>query len=309
MALRIVFMGTPQFSVPVLEAIVAAGHNVVGVYTQPPRPAGRGMAEQKSPVHVAAQSHGIGVSTPRNFKAAEDREAFAALKADAAVVVAYGLLLPKEVLDAPRLGCFNVHASRLPRWRGAAPIQRAIMAGDKETAVMVMRMEEGLDTGPICLSASIPIGPQTTAGTLHDELSAAGAPLMVEALKRLEAGTLTETPQPVVGVTYAAKIDKREARIDFARPANLVAVHIRGLSPFPGAWLELAGKTPERLKVLNAEEVPGTGTPGEVIGDDLTIACTDGAVRLTRVQRAGKKPVSAEEFLRGFTLPVGTRLS
>ncbi|MGE0055815.1 MAG: methionyl-tRNA formyltransferase [Hyphomicrobium sp.] len=309
MALRVVFMGTPQFSVPVLEAIVAAGHKVVGVYTQPPRPAGRGMAEQKSPVHVAAQSHGIRVFTPRNFKAAEDREAFAALKADAAVVVAYGLLLPKEVLDAPRHGCFNVHASRLPRWRGAAPIQRAIMAGDKETAVMVMRMEEGLDTGPICLSASIPIGPQTTAGTLHDELSAAGAPLMVEALKRLEAGTLTETPQPEVGVTYAAKIDKREARIDFARPANLVAAHIRGLSPFPGAWLELAGKTPERLKVLNAEEVPGTGTPGEVIGDDLTIACTDDAVRLTRVQRAGKKPVSAEEFLRGFTLPVGTRLS
>ncbi|MGE3516298.1 MAG: methionyl-tRNA formyltransferase [Hyphomicrobium sp.] len=309
MALRIVFMGTPQFSVPVLDAIVAAGHKVVGVYTQPPRPAGRGMAEQKSPVHVAAQSHGIRVFTPRNFKAAEDREAFAALKADAAVVVAYGLLLPKEVLDAPRHGCFNVHASRLPRWRGAAPIQRAIMAGDKETAVMVMRMEEGLDTGPICLSASIPIGPQTTAGTLHDELSAAGAPLMVEALKRLEAGTLTETPQPEVGVTYAAKIDKREARIDFARPANLVAAHIRGLSPFPGAWLELAGKTPERLKVLNAEEVPGTGTPGEVIGDDLTIACTDDAVRLTRVQRAGKKPVSAEEFLRGFTLPVGTRLS
>ncbi|MEZ5899324.1 MAG: methionyl-tRNA formyltransferase [Hyphomicrobiaceae bacterium] len=309
MALRIVFMGTPQFSVPVLEAIVAAGHKVVGVYTQPPRPAGRGMAEQKSPVHVAAQSHGIRVFTPRNFKAAEDREAFAALKADAAVVVAYGLLLPKEVLDAPWHGCFNVHASRLPRWRGAAPIQRAIMAGDKETAVMVMRMEEGLDTGPICLSASVPIEPQTTAGTLHDELSAVGAPLMVEALKRLEAGTLNETPQPEVGVTYAAKIDKREARIDFGRPAHLVAAHIRGLSPFPGAWLELAGKTPERLKVLNAEEVPGTGTPGEVIGGDLTIACTDGAVRLTRVQRAGKKPVSAEEFLRGFTLPVGTRLS
>ncbi len=310
MALRIVFMGTPQFSVPVLEAIVAAGHELAAVYTQPPRPAGRGMAEQKSPVHLAAEAGGIDVRTPRNFKAPEDRAAFAALKADAAVVVAYGLLLPKEILDAPRLGCFNVHASRLPRWRGAAPIQRAIMAGDEETAVMVMRMEEGLDTGPICLTSVVPIGPQMTAGELHDRLSAAGAPLMVEGLSLLEAGDLRETPQPEAGVTYADKIDKREARIDFAQPAKCVAAQIRGLSPFPGAWLELPGPAPERLKVLNAVAVPGRGEPGEVLGEeDLTIACSDAAVRLTRVQRAGKKAVTAEEFLRGFSLPPGTRLT
>lgn len=308
MALRIVFMGTPHFSVAVLEAIVAAGHEVIAVYTQPPRPAGRGMAEQKSPVHLAAETHGISVRTPRNFKAADDRAAFAALKADAVVVVAYGLLLPKDILDAPRLGCFNVHASRLPRWRGAAPIQRAIMAGDETTAVMVMRMEEGLDTGPICLSRIVPIGPGMTAGELHDELSAAGAPLMVEALAQLESGTLPQTAQPDDGVTYAAKIDKREARIDFARPAKLVAAHIRGLSPFPGSWLELPAHASERLKVLNAVEVSGAGAPGEVIGNDLTIACATGAVRLTRVQRSGKKAVTAEEFLRGFSLPHGTRL-
>ena len=308
MALRIVFMGTPHFSVAVLEAIVAAGHEVIAVYTQPPRPAGRGMAEQKSPVHLAAETHGISVRTPRNFKAADDRAAFAALKADAVVVVAYGLLLPKDILDAPRLGCFNVHASRLPRWRGAAPIQRAIMAGDETTAVMVMRMEEGLDTGPICLSRIVPIGPGMTAGELHDELSAAGAPLMVEALAQLESGTLPQTAQPDDGVTYAAKIDKREARIDFARPAKLVAAHIRGLSPFPGSWLELPAHASERLKVLNAVEVSGAGEPGEVISNDLTIACATGAVRLTRVQRSGKKAVTAEEFLRGFSLPQGPRL-
>ena len=308
MALRIVFMGTPLFSVPVLEAIIAAGHEVIAVYTQPPRPAGRGMAEQKSPVQLAAEAHAISVRTPRDFKAEEDRAAFAALRADVAVVAAYGLLLPKEILDAPRLGCFNVHASRLPRWRGAAPIQRAILAGDESTAVMVMRMEEGLDTGPICLSRIVPIGPGMTAGDLHDELSAAGAPLMVEALAQLESEALTQTPQPEDGVTYAAKIDKREARIDFARPAKLVAAHIRGLSPYPGAWLELPGPASERLKVLNAVEVPGAGEPGEVIGNDLTIACATGAVRLIRVQRSGKKAVTAEEFMRGFSLPLGTRL-
>jgi len=308
MALRIVFMGTPLFSVPVLEAIIAAGHEVIAVYTQPPRPAGRGMAEQKSPVQLAAEAHAISVRTPRDFKAEEDRAAFAALRADVAVVAAYGLLLPKEILDAPRLGCFNVHASRLPRWRGAAPIQRAIMAGDESTAVMVMRMEEGLDTGPVCLSRTVLIGPGMTAGDLHDELSAAGAPLMVEALAQLESEALTQTPQPEDGVTYAAKIDKREARIDFARPAKLVAAHIRGLSPYPGAWLELPAPASERLKVLNAVEVPGAGKPGEVIGNDLTIACASGAVRLIRVQRSGKKAVTAEEFMRGFLLPLGTRL-
>jgi methionyl-tRNA formyltransferase len=306
---RIVFMGTPQFSVPVLEAILAAGHQVVAVYTQPPRPAGRGMTESKSPVHAAAERHGLTVITPKNFKAEEDRAAFAALNADAAVVVAYGLLLPEAVLNAPRLGCYNLHASKLPRWRGAAPIQRAIMAGDTVTAVMVMRMEKGLDTGPICLSHEIAITPQTTAASLHDELSHAGAPLMVEALRRLEAGTLTQTPQPEQGVTYAAKIDKAEARIDFAEPAAAVASHIRGLSPFPGAWTTIRqGGVEERLKVLNAVAVDGDGHPGEVLDSELTVACAQGAVRLSEVQRAGKKPVSAQEFLRGFPLPPGSRI-
>lgn len=306
--MRIVFMGTPHFSVPVLEAILAAGHEVVAVYTQPPRPAGRGMAESKSPVHVTAEKHGLAVVTPKNFKAEEDRAAFAALKADAAVVVAYGLLLPEAVLDAPRLGCYNLHASKLPRWRGAAPIQRAIMAGDDVTAVMVMRMEKGLDTGPVCLSHEITITPDMTAGSLHDMLSLAGAPLMVEALRQLEAGTLRQTPQPEQGVTYAAKIDKAEAQINFARPARAVADHIRGLSPFPGAWTTITSGAQERLKVLHAVAVEGDGAPGTVLDGSLTVACAQGAVRLTQVQRAGKKPVSAQEFLRGFPLPPGSRI-
>ena len=256
------------------------------------------------------ESRGLPVLTPKNFKDPVDRASFASVKADAAVVVAYGLLLPEEVLNAPRYGCFNVHASKLPRWRGAAPIQRAIMAGDPVTAVMVMRMEKGLDTGPICLSHDVAIGPETTAGSLHDELSRAGAPLMVEALRRLERGDLQQTPQPQEGVTYAAKIDKAEARIDFAKPAAAVAAHIRGLSPSPGAWLALpVPQGEERLKVLNALAVAGSGMPGEVLDDALTIACQSGAVRLTQVQRAGKKPVPAAEFLRGFTLLPGTRLA
>ena len=302
-------MGTPGFSVPVLEAILAAGHEVAAVYSQPPRPAGRGMAEQKSPVHFFAEKRGIPVLTPKNFKDATDRAAFAAHGADAAVVVAYGLLLPEEVLQAPRLGCFNVHASKLPRWRGAAPIQRAIMAGDTSTAVMVMRMEKGLDTGPVCLSREVAITPETTAGTLHDELSIAGAELMAEALARLDVGTLPATPQPETGVTYAAKIDKSEAHIDFDRSATAVAAHIRGLSPVPGAWTTVkttAGE--ERLKVLNARVADGKGVPGEVLDDTLLVACAEGAVRLTEVQRAGKRPVSAVEFLRGCKLRPGDRL-
>lgn len=302
-------MGTPDFSVPVLEAILAAGHKVAAVYSQPPRPAGRGMAEQKSPVHAFAEKHEIPVFTPKNFKDAGNRAAFAALRSDAAVVVAYGLLLPEEILEAPRLGCFNVHASKLPRWRGAAPIQRAIMAGDTSTAVMVMRMEKGLDTGPVCLSREVAISETTTAGALHDELSIAGAELIVEALARLEAGTLFATPQPDTGITYAAKIDKSEAHIDFNRPAAVVAAHIRGLSPFPGAWaavMTAAGE--ERLKVLNARVADGKGAPGEVLDDTLLVACADGAVRLTQVQRAGKRPVSAAEFLRGCKLNRGDRL-
>ncbi len=309
MALRIVFMGTPGFAVPVLEAIAAAGHGIAAVYSQPPRPAGRGMADMKSPVHRVAEARGIKVLTPLNFKDSTDREAFAAHHADAAVVVAYGLLLPEAILNAPRLGCFNVHASKLPRWRGAAPIQRAIMAGDSITAVNVMRMEKGLDTGPVCLGRDITIGPDMTAGALHDDLAVAGAEVMAEALARLEAGTLTSTPQSKAGVTYAAKIDRRETRIDFTKPAEDVVNHIRGLSPAPGAWFETGGTKPERVKVLSAAVAEGSGQPGTVLDGHLTIACGSRAVRLREVQRAGKKPVTADEFLRGCKLDAGTRLT
>lgn len=310
MPLDIMFMGTPDFSVPVLDAIVAAGHRVVAVYSQPPRPAGRGLAELKSPVHRRADVLGIPVRTPKNFKTDEDRAAFADLKADAAVVVAYGLLLPAAVLDAPRLGCFNVHASKLPRWRGAAPIQRAIMAGDAVTAVNIMRMDEGLDTGPVCLGRDVAIAPDMTAGELHDTLSALGANLMVEALGELEAGTLRAVPQPQEGVTYAAKIDKRETRIDFTKTATEVANHIRGLSPFPGAWFEanLGGK-PERIKVLRASAIAKNGEPGVLLDGELTIACGEGAIRIDELQRAGKQPMKAADFLRGARLEPGTRLA
>jgi methionyl-tRNA formyltransferase len=310
MTLRVVFMGTPAFSVPTLSEILGAGHEVVAVYAQPPRPAGRGMAETPSPVHRFAAESGVPVYTPRNFKAADTQALFAGHKADVAVIVAYGLILPKPILDAPRLGCVNVHASALPRWRGAAPIQRAIMAGDTETAVMVMRMEEGLDTGPVCLAERTQIGRDETAGELHDRLSLLGAGLLIRALAALERGSLTETPQPAEGVTYAAKIDKAEAHIDFTRPALAVHGHIRGLSPFPGAWFEVdAEGRRERIKVLRAVRADGAGEPGTVLDDALTIACGDGAVRLTELQRAGKKPMAAAELLRGFTLPKGTRLS
>ncbi len=308
--MRIVFMGTPDFSVPVLEAILAEGHDCVAVYSQPPRPSGRGMAETKSPVHRLAEARGIPVSTPVNFKADADREAFAALKADAAVVVAYGLLLPEAVLAAPRFGCFNVHASKLPRWRGAAPIQRAIMAGDTTTAVMVMRMEKGLDTGPVCLSKDIEIGPQMTAGELHDRLREVGASVMVEALALLEAGKLAAAPQSDAGITYAAKIDKSETRIDFTKAADQVVNHIRGLSPFPGAWFTITGPHgSERIKVLRAVAAAGTGAPGTFLDGDLTIACGEGAVSLKELQRAGKKAATAPEFLRGFSLERGTRVT
>ena len=310
MPLKIVFMGTPDFSVPVLDAVVAAGHDVVAVYSQPPRPAGRGMAEVKSPVHRRAEALGIPVRTPVNFKSDEDRSAFAGLEADAAVVVAYGLLLPTAVLDATRLGCFNVHASKLPRWRGAAPIQRAIMAGDTLTAVDVMRMEQGLDTGPVCLARDITIPPEMTAGELHDALSQAGAALMREALENLEAGTLQCVPQSAEGVTYAAKIDKAEARIDWTQPAHAVLRHIHGLSPFPGAWCELAGEgEPVRLKILRCELAKGSGQPGDVLDDNLAIACGDGAVRILELQRAGKGPMKAADFLRGTPLKPPARLS
>jgi methionyl-tRNA formyltransferase len=310
MSLKIVFMGTPDFSVPALEAIHAAGHEVLAVYAQPPRPAGRGLAERPSPVHAKAAALGIPVRTPRSLRDAEQQTLFADLKADAAVVIAYGLILPAPILAAPRLGCFNVHASALPRWRGAAPIQRAIMAGDTETAVMVMRMEEGLDTGPVGLTKRVPIDRDMTAGELHDILARRGADLIVAALAELEGGTFKAVPQPTEGVTYAAKIDKKETEIDFARPAAEIHNHIRGLSPFPGAWFEAAppGGRPERIKVLRTTLGEGSGEPGEVLDDTLTIACGEGAVRLLEVQRAGKRAMTAEEFLRGFTMPRGTRL-
>lgn len=310
MPLDIVFMGTPDFSVSVLDALVAAGHRVVAVYSQPPRPAGRGLAELKSPVHRRAEALGIPVRTPKNFKTDEDRAAFADLQADAAVVVAYGLLLPAAVLDAPHRGCFNVHASKLPRWRGAAPIQRAIMAGDAATAVNIMRMDEGLDTGPVCLGRDVAITPDMTAGELHDTLSALGAELTVEALAGLESGTLRAVAQPQEGVTYAAKIDKRETRIDFAKSATDVANHIRGLSPFPGAWFEanLGGK-PERIKVLRASSIAKDGEPGVLLDGELTIACGKGAIRIEELQRAGKQPMKAADFLRGARLEAGTRLA
>jgi methionyl-tRNA formyltransferase len=312
MPLRVVFMGTPDFSVPTLGAIAAAGHQVVAVYTQPPRPAGRGMAERKSPVHLQAEALRIPVHTPMKLRTPEAAATFREHRADVAVVVAYGLILTKAILEAPRFGCLNLHASALPRWRGAAPIQRAIMAGDRETAAMVMRMEEGLDTGPVCLADVVPIGATTTAGELHDVLSARGADLMARALALLEQGALVSTPQSDQGVTYAAKIDKSETHIDFSAPAPRVHDMIRGLSPFPGAWFEVgeAGKS-ERIKVLRSELVarPGSaGAVGEILDSELTVACAQGSVRLVELQRSGKKAMPASDLLRGFALPPGTRL-
>ena len=304
MSLRIVFMGTPVFSARVLEAILARGHQIVACYTRAPKPGGRrGLALTKSPVHELAESHAIPVFTPRSLRAEEEVEIFAGHGADVAIVVAYGLILPKPVLEAPRLGCLNLHASLLPRWRGAAPIQRAIMAGDAETGVMVMQMEEGLDTGPVALAARTLIGADVTAGQLHDVLAGLGADLAVQALDALEVSGLSFTPQPDEGVLYAHKIEKAEARIDWSAPARDVHNRIRGLSPFPGAWFEAdLGRGPERVKALQsslAENVNGQ-PPGALIGDDLTIACGQGAVSLLKVQRAGKMPVSAQDFLRGL---------
>lgn len=310
MTLRIVFMGTPDFSVPTLRALHAAGHEIVAAYSQPPRPAGRGMALTLSPVHAAAEALGIPVSTPTSLRSDEAAAAFAAHDADVAVVVAYGLLLPEAILAAPRHGCLNLHGSKLPRWRGAAPIQRAIMAGDAETAVEVMRMEKGLDTGPVCLSAVTPIEPDETTGDLHDRLAALGAETMVEALARLERGELACVAQPEDGVTYAKKIDKAEARIDWTRDAKALHDGVRGLSPFPGAWCEvpIAGKV-ERLKVLRTTLAGGSGAPGEILDEALTIACGRGAVRLVEVQRAGGRPVDAGAFRRGAGIGRGDRLT
>ena len=297
--MRIVFMGTPDFSVPTLTEIVSAGHEVVAVYTRAPKPAGRGQEERKSPVHLAAEEFGIPVFTPASLKGEAEQIVFSSHDADVAVVVAYGLLLPRRVLDAPRLGCLNLHGSLLPRWRGAAPIQRAIMAGDLQTGVMVMQMEEGLDTGPVALGEVIPIGPDMTAGELHDQMMRVGADLMGRALAALERGSLDFTPQPAEGTLYARKIEKAESRIDWSRPSAEVHNHIRGLSPFPGAWfeLELGGK-PARIKALRSTLAAGSGAPGSLL-DGLTIACGEGAVRLTQVQREGKGAMDAATFLRG----------
>ncbi|WP_305988905.1 methionyl-tRNA formyltransferase [Roseibium sp. MMSF_3544] len=311
MSLRVVFMGTPDFSVPTLIEIVGQGHEVVACYSQPPRPAGRGMDLKKSPVHETAESFGIPVSTPKSLKDQEEQAKFADLNADVAVVVAYGLLLPKAVLDAPQFGCLNLHASKLPRWRGAAPINRAIMAGDSETAVQVMRMEEGLDTGPVCMSETVTITSAMTAGDLHDQLSALGGDLMVRALAALSRGALGEQPQAEDGITYAAKLSKQETRIDWSKTAEEVHNHIRGLSPFPGAWCEMPlGSKPERVKILRSSLAEGGGAPGEVLSttDAPIVACATGAVQLDQVQRAGKKAVSGQEFLRGASLSDGTLL-
>jgi len=305
--MRIVFMGTPDFAVPTLSALLAAGHKVAAVYSRAPRPAGRGMGERKSPVHAYADAAGLPVLTPRTLRDEAQRQTFAGHQADVAVVAAYGLILPPPVLEAPRYGCLNLHASALPRWRGAAPIARAVMAGDAATAASIMRMEEGLDTGPVCLAEPMPIGPDTTAGELHDLLAERGAALMVQALARLEAGALPCMPQPDEGVTYAAKIDKAETAIDFTQPAAAVHNHVRGLSPFPGAWFA-AGAAGERIKVLRTHVAPGSGLPGTVLDAALTVACGDGAVQLLELQRAGKRPMAAAELLRGFPLPPGTRL-
>jgi len=297
-------MGTPEFSVPLLAALIAQGHDIAAVYTQPARPKGRGLAEEPSPVARLAAAHGLPVRAPITLRNPEAQADFAALALDAAVVAAYGLILPKPVLDAPRLGCFNLHASLLPRWRGAAPIQRAIMASDAESGAMVMRMEEGLDTGPVLMTARTEIG-RRTAGELTNELAQLGAPLMTRALTALEWGAATETPQSEDGVTYAKKVLKEEARIDWTKPAGEVDGLIRGLSPSPGAWTQADG---ERLKILYAEPAGGRGKAGEVLDERLTVACGDGAIRLLRVQRAGKSAMTASELLRGWSLPVGSTL-
>ncbi|MGN6486362.1 MAG: methionyl-tRNA formyltransferase [Devosia sp.] len=297
--MKIVFMGTPEFAVPTLSEIVSTGHDVVAVYTRAPKPAGRGQAERRSPVHEAAEGFGIPVFTPRSLKGAPEQEVFASLGADLGVVVAYGLILPRPILEAPQLGCLNLHGSLLPRWRGAAPIQRAVMAGDKRTGVMVMQMDEGLDTGPVGLIEEMPIGPDMTAGELHDRMMLVGADLMGRALAALERGSLHFTPQPEEGVTYAAKIDKAEARIDWSKPAPEVHNQIRGLSPFPGAWFELElNGAPTRVKALRSTLASAAGAPGTLL-PDLTIACGEGAVRLTVVQREGKGAMDAATFLRG----------
>src|SRR5262245_29285318 len=306
MPLRLVFMGTPDFALPTLIEIVGRGHDVVAVYTRAAKPAGRrGLELTPSPIEREAQRFGLPVLTPTTLRSDEALAAFRAHGADAAVVVAYGLILPRPILEAVPLGCFNLHASLLPRWRGAAPINRAIMAGDTETGVMVMKMDEELDTGPVAMAERVPIAPDMTAGELHDALARLGADLMVRALGALERGSLTLTPQPETGATYAAKIDKNETHIDWGKPWRQVHDHGRGLSPFPGAWCEISGT---RVRVLRTTRGEGAGAPGTVLDDRLTIACRDGAVRILELQRAGRQPMRAEDFLRGTSISPGQQL-
>ncbi len=308
--MRIVFMGTPDFAVPTLVELAGGGGEIAAVYTRAPKSAGRGMAARRSPVHEAAERLRLPVLHPATLKGEAAAEAFRAHQADVAVVVAYGLLLPQPILEAPKFGCLNIHASLLPRWRGAAPIARAIMAGDAETGVSIMRMEEGLDTGPVALTERVPIAPDSTAGDLHDRLAKLGADLMARALAALERGALAFKPQAEAGATYAKKIDKGETRIDWSRPWQEVHDHIRGLSPVPGAWFEIArGAQRQRVRALRSARGEGAGRPGTVLDDRLTVACGEGAVRLVAVQRAGARRLSAEEFLRGTPLPAGTVLA
>jgi methionyl-tRNA formyltransferase len=309
MSLRLIFMGTPAFAVPTLLELVAHGHQIAAVYTRAAKPAGRGMKLQLSPVEEEALRLGIPVLTPATLKTPEALAEFRAHEADAAVVVAYGMILPQAILDAPRLGCFNLHASLLPRWRGAAPINRAIMAGDRETGVMVMKMDAGLDTGDVALAERIAITDAMTAADLHDALAPLGADLMVRAIAALEHGMLQLVPQVGNGVTYAGKIDKAEAHIDWNRPAREVLRHIHGLSPFPGAWCEMPLEgAPVRVKILRCRIVDGAGSVGELLDDRLTVACSQGSLRILELQRAGKQPMKADEFLRGTPLKPPARL-
>jgi methionyl-tRNA formyltransferase len=310
MPLRLIFMGTPEFAVPTLRALVAHGHEIAAVYTRAAKPAGRGMRLQPTPVEQEATGLGIRVLTPTTLKPPEALEEFRAHDADAAVVVAYGMILPQAILDAPKLGCFNLHASLLPRWRGAAPINRAIMAGDRESGVMVMKMDAGLDTGDVAMAERVTITDAMTSADLHDALAPLGGDLMVRAMGALERGNLQLTPQSKDDVTYAAKIDKAEAHIDWNKPARDVLRHIHGLSPFPGAWCEMAIEgAAARVKILRCEIKDGSGTPGELLDGRLTVACKQGALRILELQRAGKQPMKAEEFLRGTPLKPPMRLS
>jgi methionyl-tRNA formyltransferase len=309
MPLRLIFMGTPEFAVPTLRALAEHGHEIAAVYTRAAKPSGRGMKLQPTPVEQEARRLGISVLTPTTLKTAEAQQEFEEHHADAAVVVAYGMILPQAILDTPKLGCFNLHASLLPRWRGAAPINRAIMAGDAESGVMVMKMNAGLDTGDVAMAERIPITDAMTAADLHDALAPLGAGLMARAMGALERGELRLTRQGEVGVTYAAKIEKAEARIDWSKPAQAVLRHVHGLSPFPGAWCEMPIEGEVRVKILRCELAGGSGVPGELLDDRLTMACKDGAIRILELQRAGKQPMKASDFLRGTPLKPPARLS